>query len=76
MTWTYELQDGGGQLVIYDHTDTAVSTVDNDGSGFDIHQHVMDVMEVEVNSEFQANGFSERVFHIFRDAIFADIEER
>jgi len=47
MTWTYALTDDGGSMDVFDHTDTLVATIQNDGSGFKSTEEVYSVMRAE-----------------------------
>lgn len=74
MTWYYDIADDGSSIDVYDHTGALAETITNDGSGFTFPRDVFAVMETELIEEYQANGFSARVFAILRDAVFEDIQ--
>ena len=76
MSWTYSLADDRSTLEIYDHTDTLVIAIDNDGSGFQIKQEVLQAMEDAAIAEYQSNGYSPNLLQILRHAIFENIEEK
>jgi len=75
MTWTYKRTENDN-LSVYDHTDTYITTVTNDGNGMSVPGDVLDVMMQEAVTEYSANGFTDRVFAIMRDAMFEQIEEK
>ena len=76
MTWTYNLADDRNTLEIYDHTNTLVARLDNDGSGFQIKEEILQTMEDAAMAEYQANGFSNNLMQILRDAIFENIDQQ
>jgi len=74
MTWTYKLTDAGN-CSVYDHTDTHVTVVQNDGSGIRIPDDVVDVMRQEAEAA-RDNGNTERWRDIHIRLATTDIEER
>jgi len=74
MTWTYKLTDSS-DLEVYDHNDSLVSTVTNDGSGIRLPGDVQDVMREEAATA-RANNNTERWRDIHIRLATKDIEER
>lgn len=74
MTWTYKVTDAGN-LSVYDHNDDHVTTVMNDGSGFDLPGDVLRVM----GDELDARGWDYSLAYVqqaTKDALIEDLEER
>jgi len=74
MTWTYKITDAAN-LSVYDHTDTHVTVVQNDGSGIRLPDAVLDVMREEAEAA-RANNNTERWRDIHIRLATNDIEER
>jgi len=74
MTWTYKITDAGN-LSVYDHNDTHVTVVQNDGSGTRLPDDVIDVMREEAETA-RANNNTERWRDIHIRLATNDIEER
>lgn len=49
MTWTYKFTNAGN-LSVYDHNSTHVTTVMNDGSGVSVPDDVLSVMGAELDA--------------------------
>lgn len=77
MTWRYKLTDAGN-LSIYDHNGDHITTLMNDGSGFEIPGDIEDVMRQEW--EASANLGESPVMDIYAGEVLmrmatGDIEE-
>jgi len=59
MTWTYEIEEDGGSMKIYDHNDTLMKTIENDGSGFRLPHDIFTVMREEAEKA-RSNQNTER----------------
>lgn len=46
MTWTHTINDSG-ELEVYDHAGSLVTTIPNDGTGFRLPSDILDVMHDE-----------------------------
>jgi len=65
MTWHYTTVNDGSEMVIYDHTGTEVTRLQNDGSGFLLPDDVTDVMRDEARKARTDNDTSRwRDIHI------------
>jgi len=74
MTWTYKLTDSS-DLEVYDHNDTLISTVENDGSGVRIPDDVEEVMVKDAQGARMAGDMMRwREIHIRLAA--GQVEER
>lgn len=74
MTWTYKLTESGN-LSVYDHADSHVTTLMNDSTGFRLPDDVLDVM----GEELDAAGWDltdSWVQQTVKDALIEDIEQR
>jgi len=74
MTWTYKLTDADN-CSVYDHTDTHVAVIQNDGSGIRLPDDVVDVMRDEAEAA-RDNNNTERWRDIHIRLATNDIEER
>lgn len=76
MTWYYEVSEDNSEMDIIDHTDTVVKTIQNEGTGFQPREMVLQAMEEEALSEGFTNGLTTRQKRIFFNALFENIEQR
>jgi hypothetical protein len=74
MTWKYQTSDDVDEMDIWDHTDTLVKTLQNDGTGFTIPDDVTDVMRSEAAAA-RDNGNMERWRDIHIRLADDDIEQ-
>lgn len=75
MTWEYNIGDGGSSMDVYDHEDTLVDTVQNDGSGLTIPDDVLTVMR-DAAEQARAEGDMKRWRDIHIRMAADDIAER
>jgi hypothetical protein len=59
MKWEYSVADDGSSMEIIDHTGSVVTTVQNDGTGFEIPGDVLDAMFDTAMSEYKAGNLKE-----------------
>lgn len=74
MTWTYKLTDAGN-LSVYDHTGSHVTTVMNDGSGVSVPDDVLSV----IGDELDARGWDVSTPYVqetMKTALVEDIAEQ
>jgi len=74
MTWYYTITEGGTDMDVYDHTGSRVTTLTNDGTGFQIPDDILDVMLEEFN-QAMGQGQQSRALAIARDGAFENVEE-
>jgi len=74
MTWTYKITDSSN-LSVYDHNDTHVTVVQNNGSGIRLPDDVQNVMRQEAE-DARDSGNTERWRDIHIRLATNDIKER
>lgn len=75
MTWYYDIADDNSEMDIYDRDGSLDRTLTNNGGGFTIPEDVFQAIEEAAIEEYSANGFSNRLLQLLRDAIFENIQE-
>ena len=76
MTWHHSVSSDGSSMDVWDHTGSLITTMQNDGSGFNKND-VLDVMFDAAVAAYQDAGgtVDDYVLRCLADAAFEQIEE-
>lgn len=59
MRWTCQIANDGSEMTVYDHNNTEVTTVTNNGGGLTVPDDVLDVMFTEAKAQYRMGNVKE-----------------